>query len=86
MKPIKMNETLKRSRMLECGVKSLPAACSAKPYLNPVVGGAQLLHKPRPLINHLNDLVGFHQREGDVRPGMETHDLADRSMKREAGR
>lgn len=70
--------------MLKCGVKSLPAVCGVKPHLNPGVGGAQLFHKPRPFVNHLDDLVGFHQREGDVRPGMETHDLADRSTEREA--
>lgn len=72
--------------MLKCGVKSLPADCGVKPYLNPGVGGAQLFHKPRPLVNHLHYLMGVHQREGDVRPGMETHDLADRSMEREAER
>lgn len=45
------------------------------PHLNPAVGGAQLLHKLRPLVNHLDHVLVFHQREGDVRPGMETHDL-----------
>ena len=50
----------------------------ADPYLNPGVRGSEVFNKLRPLVNHLNHLVLFHEREGDVRPGMETHDLTEK--------
>lgn len=56
-------------------------------YLNPRVGCAQFFHKLRPLVNHLDNLLFFHERESDVRPGVETHDLTEKvRTKREEGR
>lgn len=47
-------------------------------HLHPWVLGAQLLNQLRPSVNHSLDLTQLHQREGDVRPGVEAHHLAPR--------
>lgn len=56
------------------------------PYLNPGVRSAEFCNKLRPLVNYLDNLLFFHEREGDVRPGMETHDFTETQMKKEAER
>lgn len=49
-------------------------------YLNPGVRGAELFNKLDPLVNHCEDLLLLHEGQGDVRVGVETHDLTgDRS-------
>lgn len=49
-------------------------------YLDPGVDSAELVDKLRPLVNHLNNLLLLHERERDVRPGVETHDLTGRQQ------
>lgn len=51
-------------------------------YLNPGVGAAKFFNKLCPLVNHLDNLLFFHEREGDIRPGMEAHDLTVEHMRR----
>lgn len=54
--------------------------CACMPYLDPGIHGTELLDKLRPLVNHLDDLVLLHQRQRDVGPGVETHDLTGRQQ------
>lgn len=60
--------------------------CACIPYLNPGIRGAEFFNKPHPLVNHLDNLMFLHEREGDVRPGMETHDLTEKETKKQAER
>lgn len=46
--------------------------------LHPCVRITQLYDQLRPPVNHSADLCRRHEREGDVRPGVEAHDLTDK--------
>ena len=59
--------------------------CDHVAYLNPWVGGTEFLYKLCPLINHLYNLLFFHEREGDIRPRMETHYLTGKGIEKGNG-
>lgn len=58
----------------------------AVPYLNPGICGTQVVEDLHPRVYHLDYLVSLHEREGDIRPGMETHDLTGPEVKKEVGK
>ncbi len=64
----------------ECKVTGAPKnrrERTRRTNLHPRVLGTQLYNQICPLVNHFADLCGLHEGEGDVRPGVETHDLTE---------
>lgn len=79
--PISYNFTDEKSREngISCGEMIMYEEVSIL-YLNPRVCSTEFLYELRPFVNHLDNLLSFHEREGDVRPRMKTHDLAEKMV------